>query len=432
MNKTVLSCYFEFAVFFMLFYGVGAQAADAAAPRASAGFQSGDFGIHLIAAPARGAPATAATAINVQILSATIKDQKIAGATIILQKNGEQSATGTTNAQGQLSLNATFADDSTALLIIKKPGYSNLVVKCPCAGMTYAISTVMTSLDGMRIVLNWGAEPRDLDSHLDFPHNHVYFNQKGGTDALLDVDDTNGYGPETITINRKHDGERYVYAVHNFSDRGIPSSDRLSKSGAKVFIYVGQTLIRTYYVPSNAAGNLWTVFAVTEAGEFQDYNSVTGVTGDVRLGTSELQGAISNTTVQTTSYSANNQESAKTINKQGENAYHAGNLDESIRLYQEAIELDGNYGQAYSNLGLSFQKAGRVAEAMWANRKAIALANGTTAATVRASSHFNNGKIYEAAGQWSDALREYQYAKNEKSNPVYDKSIQRMQQKAGQ
>ena len=83
-------------------------------------------------------------------------------------------------------------------------------------------------------------------------------------------------------------------------------------------------------------------------------------------------------------------------------------------------------------MGLSFQKAGRVAEAMWANRKAIALANGPTAPTVRASSHFNNGKIYETAGQWSDALREYQYAKNEKANPVYDKAIQRMQQKGGQ
>ena len=66
---------------------------------------------------------------------------------------------------------------------------------------------------------------------------------------------------------------------------------------------------------------------------------------------------------------------------------------------------------------------------MWANRKAIALANGPTAATVRASSHFNNGKIYEAASQWADALREYQYAKNEKANPIYDKSIQRMQLK---
>jgi tetratricopeptide (TPR) repeat protein len=150
------------------------------------------------------------------------------------------------------------------------------------------------------------------------------------------------------------------------------------------------------------------------------------------LQTSDMQGAVDQTRVQTITYSASNQSSAKDLNKQGEDAYHAGNFDEAIRLFQAAIELDGNYGQAYSNLGLTFQKAGRVAEAMWANRKAIALANGPTAATVRASSHFNNARIYEAASQWADALREYRYAKGEKANPVYDKAIQRMQEKGAQ
>ena len=45
-----------------------------------------------------------------------------------------------------------------------------------------------------------------------------------------------------------------------------------------------------------------------------------------------------------------------------------------------------------------------------------------------ASSHYNNGKIYEAASQWDDALREYRAAQAEKSNPTYDKAIARMQQ----
>lgn len=373
-----------------------------------------------------------AAPINVQILSATVKDQKIPGASVTLQRNGEQSVVGETNAQGQVNLNASFADDAGSLLIVKKPGYSNLVVKCPCAGTTYAISPVMNNLDGMRIVLNWGAEPRDLDSHLLFPNNHVYFMKMRGLDAGLDVDDTDSWGPETITIHRKHDGERYVYAVHNYSDGGNPQSTRLSASGAKVFVYVGQTLIRTYYVPTNKSGNLWSVFAVTEGGEFQDLNTISGVTSHDRLQTSEVQGAVDQTRVQTVTSSASSQSSAKDLNKQGEDAYHAGNLDEAIRLFQAAIEQDGNFGQAYSNLGLSFQKAGRTAEAMWANRKAIALANGPTAATVRASSHFNNGRIYEAASQWGDALREYRYAKGEKANPTYDKAIQRMLDKGAQ
>jgi uncharacterized protein YfaP (DUF2135 family) len=374
-----------------------------------------------------GMSAYAAPAVNVQILSATVKDQKIDNATVILQKNGEQSTTTNTDTQGQATINSAITDDANALLIVKKAGYSDLVVKCPCAGMTYAISPVMKGLDGMRIVLNWGAKPEDLDSHVVYPNNHVYFETMTGKDALLDVDDTTSFGPETITIERKHDGERYVYAVHNYSEGGNPNSTSLSASQAKVFVYVGQSLIKTYYVPQNKTGNLWVVFAVTEAGEFQNFNTIKGVTSEKRLQTDEFQGVADNTVVENVDYGADAQASAKDLNKQGEQAYHAKNYEEAIRLYKAAIELDGNYGQAYSNLGLAFQKANNVSEALWANRKAIALASGDTAATVRASSHYNNGKIYEDAKQWDDALREYHYAKREKSNDIYDKAIQRMQ-----
>ena len=371
----------------------------------------------------------AESTINIHILNAIVKDQVVAGATVTLQKNGEQSVSATTNSQGQASFPVKFIDDQTTLLIVKKPGYSNLVVKCPCAGTTYAISPVMTSLDGMRIVLNWGASPSDLDSHLVYPSNHVYFVEQKGDQANLDVDDTTSYGPETITIEKKKEGLRYVYAVHNYTDRENLNSDSLSKSAAKVFVYVGQTLIRTYYVPANKVGNMWAVFAVTANGEFQDYNVLKSVVSEDRLELAEFEGVIEKTTVQASNYSAASQADAKTSNRLGEAAYHAGKYDEAIRLYQAAIESDGNYGQAYSNLGLVFQKAGRVSEALWANRKAIALANGATAAVVRASSHYNNGKIYEAASQWQDALREFRAAKSENANPVYDKSILRMQQK---
>lgn len=376
--------------------------------------------------------AQAATPVDLQILSATIKDQKIAGANVILQRNGEQAISAVTDAQGQATLNASFVDDASSLLIIKKPGFSNLVVKCPCAGMTYAISPVMRNLDGLRIVLNWGASPSDLDSHLVYPGNHVYFSQKEGSDANLDVDDTDSYGPETITIERKHSGERYVYAVHNFSHRQDIQDSSLSNSNAKVFVYVGQTLIKTYYVPKNQPGNLWTVFAVNEQGEIQDYNTLQDVASEDHLQTAEFQGVIDRSQVRVENYGQDALNAAKQLNSEGETAYHAGNLDNAIALYQQAIELDGNYGQAYSNLGLAFQKAGRVAEAMWANRKAIALASGNTAATVRASSHYNNARIYEAAQQWSDALREFRAAKAEKANPAYDKGIKRMQQKGAQ
>lgn len=370
------------------------------------------------------AGAQAQTAAEVQILSATVKDKAIAGAKVTLQRHGQQSISAVTDAQGRVRLNNPQPDTSDSLLIVSAPGYSNLVVKCPCAGMSYALSPVMSNLDGMRIVLNWGEHPLDLDSHIVFPNNHVYFSEMTGDDAQLDVDDTDSYGPETITLERKRDGERYVYAVHDFTNRETPGLG-LSNSRAKVFVYIGESLVRSYYVPTGQRGNLWTVFAISESGEFEDYNSIKTVHSHERLETEEFQSVIGSSTVISAQADAAAIARAKTLNTQGEQAYQAQRYAEAIDLFQRAIDLDDNYGQAYSNLGLTFQKSGRVAEALWANRKAIALASGSRAATVRASSHYNNGRIYEAAGQWSDALREYQRAKQQKENPVYDKAIER-------
>jgi tetratricopeptide (TPR) repeat protein len=110
----------------------------------------------------------------------------------------------------------------------------------------------------------------------------------------------------------------------------------------------------------------------------------------------------------------------------------AGHYIQAIELFQAAIAGADGYGQAYSNLGLTFNKSGRVAEALWANRKAIALASGPHAAQVRASTHFNNGHIYEDKQQWADALREYRAAETEKSSAIYQNAIARMQQQGAQ
>ncbi|MFC5742557.1 tetratricopeptide repeat protein [Dyella tabacisoli] len=377
-----------------------------------------------------GTPAVYAEQLSVQVLSATVKDQKIESANVIVQKNGARSVQTTTDVQGHAGLVSEFADDANALIIVKKPGYSDLVAKCPCAGMTYALSPVMQSLDGMRIVLTWGAKPSDLDSHLVYPGGNIYFGKKVGPDANLDVDNTQSYGPETITVERKHAGQTYVYAVHDYSDRGRQFTTALSNSQAKIHVYVGESLVRTYYVPTGKQGNLWTVFRITGEGEFQDINTLSGVTVD---DPADVLGQIDHYSDEHTMVVAANQvideASARTLNAQGERAYHAGDLNGAIDAVRRAVDADPNYGQAYSNLGLFYQKAGRSAEAIWAARKAIALASGATAATVRASSFYNIGRLYEDAGDLQQALDNYQSAKQSKANPVYDKAIERVRTK---
>ncbi|HEK9070243.1 tetratricopeptide repeat protein [Escherichia coli] len=373
--------------------------------------------------------------VSIDILSATVKDKRIEGASVTLQRNGAQSVSGITNTSGSISLGTSFADNKDALLIVKKEGYSNLVVKCPCAGMTYAISPVMTNLDGMRVVLSWGEKPFDLDSHLIFPGGHIYFDSKEGTDANLDVDDTDSYGPETVTISKKHFGESYIYAVQDYSNKGLPNSNYLSASKAKVFVYVGSSLVCSYSVPAGKRGNIWTVFKLNPNGEFEDINSVTsanfnGTTLDVRdLATVIMPATDSSAPASPAMQNSGDTQLARKYNREGEAVYKTGQLEQAIQLFQQATELDGNYGQAFSNLGLAYQKNGNIAEAIWANRKAISLASGVNAATTRANSYYNIAKIYETSGQNAEALQHYQLAYTEKNKPSYEEAIARVKTK---
>lgn len=386
----------------------------------------------LLASPAL---AVAGQDVSLSVLSAVVKDKTIEGAEVILQKNGATSLKGVTDAKGQVKFSAPFggSDDDSVTLIVKKAGHSNLVAKCPCNGMSYALSPVMRELDGMRIVLSWGERPADLDSHLLFQDKHISFlAMKAAGKAHLDVDDTTSYGPETITIDSKETGVRYAYAVQSYSNLGeTRSRDLVSLSRATVNVYVGSSLVRTFRPPAQPFGNLWVVFAVGENGEFYDINHVTDVQDEGYVkdvlkkytGTSDLKSVVS-------SDSSGLQE-ADRLNREGEKAYHAGQLEDAVSLYNDAINLNPEHSQAYSNLGLAYQKLKRDAEAIWANRKAIALASGPKAGTVKASSYFNIARVYESQEKWEEALDSFERAKENKANPTYDKGVVRMKEKLG-
>lgn len=116
-----------------------------------------------------------------------------------------------------------------------------------------------------RIVLDWGESPRDLDAHLEKKNEyHVsYRNKKRTKDgtATLDRDDTNGFGPETITVTSLDYNSKYEYRIVNFSNRN-KKSDKLSKSGAEVKVYTKGKMMHHFKVPANQRGNIWTVFQI--------------------------------------------------------------------------------------------------------------------------------------------------------------------------
>ncbi len=118
--------------------------------------------------------------------------------------------------------------------------------------------------EGIRFVLTWGSSPSDLDSHLigetgNGGYVHTYFGNRevtknGSVVAELDVDDTSGYGPETLTLHETS-GE-FEYLVDDFTDSGM-----IASSGATVKIYVGSSLYQTLTVPADV-DDVWHVCTI--------------------------------------------------------------------------------------------------------------------------------------------------------------------------
>ncbi|MBA3444343.1 MAG: hypothetical protein H0T58_05760 [Gemmatimonadales bacterium] len=123
-------------------------------------------------------------------------------------------------------------------------------------------------------MLQWGATPSDLDAHLTGPTEtesrfHVYFGVRGSLDAApfaaLDRDDTDSFGPETITVSRMVEGT-YRFSVHDFVNRGASSdspSDALALSSATVTVYLASGESQVFGVPEGQPGTLWTVFTLS-------------------------------------------------------------------------------------------------------------------------------------------------------------------------
>lgn len=136
----------------------------------------------------------------------------------------------------------------------------------------------ITEYDSIRIILTWGAEPRDLDSHLVGPgvdggRFHIYYADRNyyndgsySSDselyaADLDYDDVTSFGPEVTTIHTFTPGTYYFY-VHDYTTYSSDTSEIMSYSGATVKVYRGtsNTPIAAYQISPGKQGVIWNVF----------------------------------------------------------------------------------------------------------------------------------------------------------------------------
>ncbi len=200
-----------------------------------------------------------------------------------LTKNGVE-VTATTDANGKYSIDLPD-DEYTAEASKNNYVTENFAVVADSSKESTSQDAVLVPIrtdEKYSVILTWGNAPKDLDSHLkgttgDGQTFHIYYGSKsysanGEVVGSLDLDDTTSYGPETTTFTADVDGS-YVYSVYDYTNKSSSSSKNLSNSDATVKIYKGSELIKTYTVPKNTTGTLWTVFKIVD-GEIIDVNTV--------------------------------------------------------------------------------------------------------------------------------------------------------------
>lgn len=146
---------------------------------------------------------------------------------------------------------------------------------CNYSGEQFTISPELAT-GSARIVLEWGAQPEDLDSYLSGTTDdgndvfvsffHRQCSSGGETIAELDVDDTTGYGPETITLNNLNG--KYIYYISDFRQTGT-----FQEYGATVKVYLPNKSQPEIITMDPGAGveNVWDVFEL-DHGELKILN----------------------------------------------------------------------------------------------------------------------------------------------------------------
>ncbi len=193
--------------------------------------------------------------------------------------SGPVSRQATTNALGQFSF--TDLPFGTYQLHVVADGFisrtSTQVVDELDEQVTVALSTQLGEGE-FRIILSWSSQPEDIDAHYYTVVDNILFSvdyvNTGSADqlpyAVLDVDDQDGFGPETITVYDLVGPA--AFAVHNY-DQDAGGTATFAQSQAKVEVYSGSSLLQTFTVSPSATQLWWYVFNLSQSGTITTVNT---------------------------------------------------------------------------------------------------------------------------------------------------------------
>jgi uncharacterized protein YfaP (DUF2135 family) len=164
---------------------------------------------------------------------------------------GGQSFTATTDANGTF----TIGDVPDGEVEIHAGG-KFLPQKVSRLGPLRVVANPRLNPGEIRVVLTWNDFPKDLDLHLFGQGNqgiHVSYLNKAEGPANLDVDNKDGFGPETITI--RGGSGAYAVRVADHANTGQKGDATLAdKSAAEVKVYRHTGELSTFNIPRGGAG----------------------------------------------------------------------------------------------------------------------------------------------------------------------------------
>jgi len=216
-----------------------------------------------------------------EVVNAQNGRDKIGEATVTFAKDGV-STTVQSNAQGRYSINVQAGEyvvtaSKADWIDREKPVDVKHNMKRG-QGADLAMSKILPP-GGFRVVLNWAAHSRDLDSWTYFDDNfgkYVYYGRPriqgptSGVNVALDWDDVDGHGPETSTylgLGHCESSCLIKFHVDNYSYRDA----HLSDSEGVVTVYEGNGVKARYNIPSDIGEDRgWTVFTL-DASDLQIY-----------------------------------------------------------------------------------------------------------------------------------------------------------------
>jgi hypothetical protein len=163
----------------------------------------------------------------------------------------------------ELTIDPNLVNVNTTQAVFAHYGFVDLYSFIPSSGLFFPLSP-LSATPVVRFVVTWGELPSDLDSYMRSPTYTIFYGNTSGSGAngetaTLDVDDTNSFGPETISINNYGTGT-YQYWIHNYSNEVTLSAI----SNAYVKVYIDNALVMDRSISSaqnwnNAAANYWYV-----------------------------------------------------------------------------------------------------------------------------------------------------------------------------